>query len=118
METPPFSFIKLREHYTKLLKQDTPFIKIFGTQEDKQNWSNGQTIILTATSKVLLVETANVMGSIRDKVHINNVERLDYRLFYIQHGPETYENIEQNLGKEMADTIQKLRDLANKENKE
>lgn len=115
-QAPPFS--KLREHYKKLIVQDTIFIDTFGTPEQKVAWNSGKDVLHTANQKKLLVNTGNMMGSIRDEIHTRNLDSTEYRLLFLQHGPHKYEDIKRDLGKDIADTIQKLRDAAQSEKKE
>ena len=112
MSTQNASLQNLRKYYEKLLSQDTPFIEIFGNSEQQSNWKRGEIVIHTTTNKALLVGAANSMGSIKDQVHRTNEHRTDYRLFYLQHGPQTYEKLKRDLGQDIADTVQKLRDAA------
>jgi len=100
----------LKQHYKKMLDVDTPFIETFGTIPQKTRWRDGIVALDSLNDKKTLIEYGNLMGSIRDSVHKSNENNTEYRLFFLQHGPHTYEQLERDLGKEVADAVQHLRD--------
>ena len=104
--------IKLRQFYESLIQQDTPFITRFGTAEHKQAWSDSTYAIRAARTRQEMVNAANRMGEIRSTIHRGNEDSTEYRLFYLQHGPEKYEVIKEKFGQDLADIVQKLRDDA------
>jgi hypothetical protein len=99
----------LKLHYENLLKQDSPFIDKFGTPQQKQTWSATSQLLFESKSNDDIMKHALVMGKIRDYIHKKYEDSTVYRIFYLQHGPQTYEQIKSNLGKELADVVQDLR---------
>ena len=104
----------LRQHYHNLAVQDTPFIERFGTKEQKEAWNKGKLTIQTTCSKKTLLQTGNLMGGIKNDIHRKHQDDTEYRLFYLQHGPQSYEDIKKQFGAEIADTIKSLREQKEK----
>lgn len=98
-------------HFQKLFEQDTPFIQKFGTESQQEEWNKGEIDMKSAKSHAVLQKITEQLGRIRDVVHTSNENNTDYRLFYLQKGPQTYDEIRRALGKEIADAVHALRNM-------
>jgi len=99
----------LKLHYKTIYDKDTPFVTRYGTTDERDIWRQGGNDIVHATDKSTLTRMADVMGKIRADIHGRNENDTGYRLFYLQHGPQTLEDIENNLGSEIATVVKNLR---------
>ena len=100
-------------HFKKLYETDNPFIDRFGTNTQKEVWINGGNAMIECKTDNELKQITELLGKIRDEVHSSNEHDVNYRLFYLKHGPQTYDEIKRALGWEIADAVKKLREEEN-----
>lgn len=101
--------LKMKVYYTQLLKRDTPLIDKYGNEEDQKTWGELGAKLIGSKTKKEVESLSKVLGDIREKVVNENQDDHKFRLDYLVHGPETYEDIEKKLGKDIAEAVKQLR---------
>lgn len=101
----------MKLHFKKLYTDDNPFVERFGTSEQKEDWVKGGQEMVNCQDENALVLITNRLGKIRDEVHSGNEDSTEYRLLFLQKGPQTIEEIRRALGSEISEAVQKLRNL-------
>jgi len=109
------SLLSKKLYYKKLYDNDFEFVDKFGTPDQKSIWKVGGENIMKATDEKKITKTAELMGKIRDEIHSSHINDHNYRLLYLQKGPETYEQIKATAGKEIADIVKNLRKAKRKQ---
>lgn len=100
-------------HFKKLYEKDNGFIERFGTTEQKEAWVKGGNNMISCQTENELKSITQQLGKIRDEIHTSNEHDTNYRLYYLQKGSESIEEIRRVLGAEIAEAVSKLRNLPN-----